>query len=91
MGDMTAYLKDEKLSIHESKLTPLELSEMIASIKNGTISGKIAKEVTFNYFFGVFYAFWTCNLVKACCVRTTLLGYMQYLPFDGALLLLHWL
>ncbi|KAK1682349.1 hypothetical protein QYE76_043197 [Lolium multiflorum] len=45
MGDMTAYLKDEKLSIHESKLTPLELSEMIASIKNGTISGKIAKEI----------------------------------------------
>ncbi|KAM0855371.1 hypothetical protein ACQ4PT_049815 [Festuca glaucescens] len=45
MGDMTAYLKDEKLSIDESKLTPLELSEMIASIKNGTISGKIAKEI----------------------------------------------
>jgi aspartyl-tRNA(Asn)/glutamyl-tRNA(Gln) amidotransferase subunit B len=51
MGDMTAYLKDEKLSIDESKLTPLELSEMIASIKNGTISGKIGKEVTFNYYF----------------------------------------
>ena len=46
MGDITAYLKDEKLSIDESKLTPLELSEMIAYIKNGTISGKIAKEVT---------------------------------------------
>ncbi|KAF7077927.1 hypothetical protein CFC21_082423 [Triticum aestivum] len=45
MGDITAYLKDEKLSIDESKLTPLELSEMIAYIKNGTISGKIAKEI----------------------------------------------
>ena len=49
MGDMTAYLKDAKLSIDESKLTPLELSEMIAFIRNGTISGKIGKEVTFNY------------------------------------------
>jgi hypothetical protein len=46
MGDIAAYLKNEKLSINETKLTPLELSELIASIKNGTISGKIGKEVT---------------------------------------------
>jgi aspartyl-tRNA(Asn)/glutamyl-tRNA(Gln) amidotransferase subunit B len=46
MGDIAAYLKDEKLSIDEIKLTPLELSEMIASIKNGIISGKFTKEVT---------------------------------------------
>lgn len=46
MGDIAAYLKDEKVSIDEIKLTPLELSELIASIKNGTISGKIGKEVT---------------------------------------------
>ncbi|KAM0823779.1 hypothetical protein ACQ4PT_070643 [Festuca glaucescens] len=45
MGDIAAYLKDEKLCIDEIKLIPLELSEMIASIKNGIISGKIAKEV----------------------------------------------
>ncbi|CAM0873781.1 unnamed protein product [Alopecurus aequalis] len=45
MGDIAANLKDEKLSIDEIKLTPLELSEMIASIKNGIISGKIAKEI----------------------------------------------
>jgi Asp-tRNA(Asn)/Glu-tRNA(Gln) amidotransferase B subunit len=46
MGDIAAYLKDEKVSIDEIKLTPRELSELIASIKNGTISGKIGKEVT---------------------------------------------
>ena len=46
MGDIAAYLKDEKVSIDEIKLTPLELSELIASIKNGTISAKIGKEVT---------------------------------------------
>uniref|UniRef100_A0A0E0MG56 Glutamyl-tRNA(Gln) amidotransferase subunit B, chloroplastic/mitochondrial n=1 Tax=Oryza punctata TaxID=4537 RepID=A0A0E0MG56_ORYPU len=45
MGDIAAYLKNEKLSIDEIKLTPLELSELIASIKNGTISGKIGKEI----------------------------------------------
>lgn len=46
MGDIAAYLKDEKVSIDEIKLTPRELSELISSIKNGTISGKIGKEVT---------------------------------------------
>ena len=46
IGNDTTYLKDEKASIDEIKLTPLELSELIASIKNGTISAKIDKEVT---------------------------------------------
>ena len=46
IGIDTTYLKDEKASIDEIKLTPLELSELIASIKNGTISAKIDKEVT---------------------------------------------
>ncbi|KAJ6833586.1 glutamyl-tRNA(Gln) amidotransferase subunit B, chloroplastic/mitochondrial [Iris pallida] len=45
MGDIAAYLKNERLSINEIKLTPQELSELIASIKNGTISGKIGKEI----------------------------------------------
>lgn len=45
MGDIAAYLKNEKLSIDEIKLTPQELAELIASIKGGTISGKIGKEV----------------------------------------------
>lgn len=47
MGDIAAYLKDEKLSISEIKLTPQELAELIASIKGGTISGKIGKKILF--------------------------------------------
>lgn len=46
MGDIAGYLKNEKLSIDEIKLTPLELSELIGFITNGTVSGKIGKEVT---------------------------------------------
>lgn len=49
MGDIAAYMKNEKVSINEIKLTPQELAELIASIKGGTISGKIGKEV--NSFF----------------------------------------
>lgn len=45
MGDIAAYLKSEKLSISEIKLTPFELADLIAFIKDGTISGKIGKEV----------------------------------------------
>lgn len=45
MGDIAAFLKNEWLSMNEIKLTPVELSELITSIKNGTISGKIGKEV----------------------------------------------
>ncbi|MFS7949075.1 putative aspartyl/glutamyl-tRNA amidotransferase subunit B, asn/Gln amidotransferase [Helianthus anomalus] len=45
MGDIAACMKNEKLSINEIKLSPEELSELIASIKSGTISGKIGKEI----------------------------------------------
>ncbi|KAI3469873.1 hypothetical protein Pfo_026536 [Paulownia fortunei] len=45
MGDIAAYMKNEKLSIDDIKLTPQELGELIASIKGGTISGKIGKEI----------------------------------------------
>lgn len=45
MGDIAAYLKSEKLLISEIKLTPLELADLIALIKDGTISGKIGKEI----------------------------------------------
>lgn len=45
MGDIAAYMKNEKLSINEIKLTSEELAELIASIKSATISGKIGKEV----------------------------------------------
>ncbi|KAF8392129.1 hypothetical protein HHK36_022471 [Tetracentron sinense] len=47
MSDIAAYLKNEKLSINEIKLTPQELAELISSIKGGTISGKIGKEILF--------------------------------------------
>lgn len=45
MGDMAAHLKNIKLTITEAKLTPASLAELISLIKDGTISGKIAKEV----------------------------------------------
>lgn len=45
MGDIAAYLKNERFSINEIKLSPQELAELIASIQNGTISGKIGKEI----------------------------------------------
>ncbi|KAM7252872.1 hypothetical protein ACFE04_008798 [Oxalis oulophora] len=47
MGDIAAYMKEEKVSITEIKLSPEELAELIASIKGGTISGKIGKEILF--------------------------------------------
>lgn len=45
MGDVTGYLKDQKLTINETKLTPENLSEMIGLIEKGTISKKIAKDI----------------------------------------------
>ncbi|XP_028773438.1 glutamyl-tRNA(Gln) amidotransferase subunit B, chloroplastic/mitochondrial [Neltuma alba] len=47
MGDIAAFMKNEKLTINEIKLTPEELSELIASIQGGVISGKIGKEILF--------------------------------------------
>ncbi|KAM2542660.1 hypothetical protein TB2_022060 [Malus domestica] len=47
MGDIAAYMKNEKLTINEIKLSPQELAELMASIKDGTISGKIGKEILF--------------------------------------------
>ncbi|XP_050118642.1 glutamyl-tRNA(Gln) amidotransferase subunit B, chloroplastic/mitochondrial-like isoform X2 [Malus sylvestris] len=47
MGDVAAYMKNEKLTINEIKLSPQELAELIASIKDGTISGKIGKEILY--------------------------------------------
>lgn len=45
MGDITAYLKNEKLAINDIPLKPAELAELIALIGNNTISGKIAKDI----------------------------------------------
>ncbi|NEP61426.1 MAG: Asp-tRNA(Asn)/Glu-tRNA(Gln) amidotransferase subunit GatB [Symploca sp. SIO2G7] len=45
MGDIAAYLKTEKLAIADIALTPAILAELINLIEDGTISGKIAKEI----------------------------------------------
>ncbi|MCD6485716.1 MAG: Asp-tRNA(Asn)/Glu-tRNA(Gln) amidotransferase subunit GatB [Syntrophobacterales bacterium] len=45
MGDFLAHLNEEKLEITESPVTPQTLAELIDMIEDGTISGKIAKEV----------------------------------------------
>ncbi|KAK7345078.1 hypothetical protein VNO77_15481 [Canavalia gladiata] len=47
MSDIAAFMKNEKLTINEVKLTPEELFELIGSIKGGVISGKIGKEILF--------------------------------------------
>ncbi|KAI5077144.1 hypothetical protein GOP47_0006968 [Adiantum capillus-veneris] len=45
MGDVAAFLKNEKLTIKDVKLSPGALAELISLIQDGTISGKIGKEV----------------------------------------------
>ncbi|KAL6194676.1 hypothetical protein ACLB2K_035754 [Fragaria x ananassa] len=47
MSDIAAFMKNEELTITEVKLSPQELAELIASIKDGTISGKIGKQILF--------------------------------------------
>ncbi|MEP0882164.1 Asp-tRNA(Asn)/Glu-tRNA(Gln) amidotransferase subunit GatB [Trichocoleus sp. ST-U3] len=45
MGDISAYLNTAKLNIAEIALKPQILAELISLIEDGTISGKIAKEI----------------------------------------------
>ncbi|NEP01677.1 MAG: Asp-tRNA(Asn)/Glu-tRNA(Gln) amidotransferase subunit GatB [Symploca sp. SIO2E9] len=45
MGDIAAYLNNEKLEIEQIALKPVVLAELIKLIEDGTISGKIAKEI----------------------------------------------
>lgn len=45
MGDMMAYLNENKLKIAELPLAPAVLGELINLIANGTISSKIAKDI----------------------------------------------
>ncbi|MCD2255148.1 Asp-tRNA(Asn)/Glu-tRNA(Gln) amidotransferase subunit GatB [Agrilactobacillus fermenti] len=45
MGEVNAYLNENKLDLQETKLTPEHLATMINLIKDGTISSKIAKKV----------------------------------------------
>ncbi len=45
MGDITAYLNEQKLRITDIPLTAAILGELIALITDGTISSKIAKDI----------------------------------------------
>jgi aspartyl-tRNA(Asn)/glutamyl-tRNA(Gln) amidotransferase subunit B len=45
MGDITGYLKNTKLSIFETKLTPETLAEMVQLVDKQTISSAIAKKL----------------------------------------------
>ena len=45
MGDVLGHLKDDKKDIIESPVSAVSLANMINLIEDGTISGKIAKEV----------------------------------------------
>ena len=45
MGDLLRELKRHEREIDQCPVTPLHLAEMLSMIKDGTISGKIAKDV----------------------------------------------
>jgi aspartyl-tRNA(Asn)/glutamyl-tRNA(Gln) amidotransferase subunit B len=45
MGETSAYLNDEGKSFDHCPLSPGELAQLLTRIKDGTISGKMAKEV----------------------------------------------
>ncbi len=45
MGDITSFLKEQKLKITEIPLTPVVLAELVSLITDGTISSKIAKDI----------------------------------------------
>lgn len=47
MGEVAAYLKEEKLSIGDTKLTPANLVELVNLIEKGTISNNIGKQIIF--------------------------------------------
>ncbi len=45
MGDIAAYVNANKMTVQDLPLTPANLAELITLIEDGTISGKIAKEI----------------------------------------------
>ncbi len=45
MGEISAYLKENKVEITETKLTPENLAELISLIEKGTISNNIGKQI----------------------------------------------
>jgi aspartyl-tRNA(Asn)/glutamyl-tRNA(Gln) amidotransferase subunit B len=44
-GDITGYLKSNKVSIFETKLTPIALAELVHLVDKGTISSAMAKKL----------------------------------------------
>lgn len=44
-GEISAYLKEEKLEINETKLTPDNLAELISMIEKSVISNNIGKQI----------------------------------------------
>lgn len=47
VGDVAAYLNENKKSFQELDFTPAQLAEILQLIDNGTLSGKMAKTVLF--------------------------------------------
>ncbi|HNW25182.1 MAG TPA: Asp-tRNA(Asn)/Glu-tRNA(Gln) amidotransferase subunit GatB [Candidatus Gastranaerophilaceae bacterium] len=45
MGDIAALLKEEKININQTKLTPQNLAELVNLIEKGTISNNIGKQI----------------------------------------------
>lgn len=45
MKEVTAFLKEEKISVNETKLTPENFSELIKMVVSGTISNNIGKQI----------------------------------------------
>lgn len=45
MKEVTAYLKEEKIDINQSKLTPESLTELVNLVTEGTISNNIGKNI----------------------------------------------
>lgn len=45
VGDLSALINDAQLSFLESKVTPEKLGDLLTLLKNGKISGKMAKEI----------------------------------------------
>ena len=48
MGEIAAYLKEEKIEITDTKLTPENLVELIGLIEKNTISNNIGKQIIFD-------------------------------------------
>jgi len=48
IGDISAYLKENKINLEDTKLTPEALAEMIDMVDKGTITNAIAKKLVIN-------------------------------------------